>query len=242
MIPSAFAGWEVTENTRTSAGSTTSTYQFQREVVKYITENIQLTIHIKESRMILANTATKLYWEGTVNEFKKQVSSGIDAETQNMLNSMSPEDKVRYMKMMDELRSAPAEPEAEKIPIQVKATAAVEKIAGINASKYDILQKDRIIEELWIAQTFTLRGEVDIQRMSDMLNSVLGSIGRGSFYSADYIDLLKKGYPMRSIKHIPTGAIFSEVSKVEQKEIPSSSFDAPKAYKTAGLNEVLAGN
>jgi hypothetical protein len=228
----ALAGLVVIEGQGESRSSTS----IQANRLRY-EDSGQVTIFdLNQGTMILLQPARKRYWTGTPEEFARQVKTTVDAQLDAELKALPPEERQA---LKDDARRPALEAPA-KVPVRVERSAQVDTLAGHPARKHQIFVEGQLLEEVWIAEDLDLSKELDPDKYAQLLLQTRSDDTGDWEFDPQVRALRTKGVEMKSIRHAATGPEESgAVQKVEQKQLPDSTFQVPAGYQKATMAQIL---
>lgn len=230
-----FAGWIVRENNLVLDAKTITKIQGDKLISE--TNNEATIYNLETGEVILYYKDLKIYWSGSVEEYRK----GLVSALQDLQKLFSGEMAV-YLKDMIAASKQPLMLDfANNINIKFIRTSSAANIGGMNSVKYDIFVNGRIYKTLWLTETITPFRNVDIKSYIVWDKALSPSIGNDYFYEGtqDYIDLLKRGYITKTVNVEAASMVESVVEKVEITPIPETDFELPEGYTLMPIEELL---
>lgn len=215
------AGWVIDEVTRYAGG-----------------EEFRQRLYIQEGRFKSENNDETVI----VDLVKENVYFVYDHEKRyfgGRLSDVVAELRRSTMTEMNEeenLLDNPTGPLDAGVVLEVSKTGETLTLAGYKSEKYQVVVDGELKEELFISGALPVHKELDPLKLAEVMLR-LGGVSTPSskefFQMAEgYNDLMKKGYPIRSIEYDPSGeVILNEIEKVEKRNIPASEFAPPKGYE-----------
>lgn len=228
----ALAGLLVTEG----QGESRSYTYIQANRLRYEDAGQVTIFDLNQGTMILLQPAHKRYWTGTPEDFARQVKSTVDAQLDVELKAL-PEDERLALK--DDARRPALEAPA-KMQVKVVRTDQVDTLAGHRARKHQIFVEGQLLEEVWIAEDLDVGKELDPDKYAKLLLQTRSDDSGDWEFDPQVRALRTKGLEMKSIRHAATGPEESGgVNKVEQKQLPDSTFQVPPGYTKATMAQIL---
>jgi hypothetical protein len=173
-------------------------------------------------------------------------------ELEEQLKQLPPEQRRQIEAMM---KGAQAQAQAAKKPqltaadcapdkVDVKRTGNNIRVAGYDATGYQVFSNGKLDSEVWIAPAITAVSEIDPAKLERMMREMLKALPqcppRGQLFGADPVwKLMKDGYPVRSIE--TAGGTVTEVVKAESRSIGAAEFQAPAGFARKPLSELMGG-
>jgi hypothetical protein len=190
---------------------------------------LSFSIDVRGSRLWLANSESRRFWEGTVDEYCEGLRQIPGASTPGTSAARAPEQ------------------------VLVQSTDDVAWIAGLPARRFVVLVDGRHYEDVWLSPDLALADEVSIDRAAETFGLMLGCLasvaqGAGGAVEATpgYTRIYRLGWPLKRATYgpAPPGGTAQAtptmlVTKIAHEEIPESEFVAPAGYEHATLPDVL---
>jgi hypothetical protein len=207
---------------------------------------------------------------GTLQEFAETLrgaTAGMGGQMaeatkqmQEAMKDMPPEQRQMMQQMMQ--KSMPgggmsgAAPSAEgcRPPrTEVRPTGQTAKIAGYSATRFDVFEDGKFVQEIWVSPSITAWRELDPKKMErfgqEMTKATEGLPGCGRDRTrqagADPNDpawkLSTEGYPVRTMFHGQAEGTSLEVVKAESRAVPPTEFQPPADFKRQAFKDMLSG-
>ncbi|MGI9534100.1 MAG: DUF4412 domain-containing protein [Thermodesulfobacteriota bacterium] len=224
--------------------------QNNKMLFKDTTNNVSTLFDFDKDQMIVLDHNKKTYTVIDPKEFVKAVEEytvKMEEYRKKHLENLPPEQRELVEKMIKEREAESGLQRNTKIVISVKNTEQTEKIAGYTSKKYDVMYNENLNEEIWLTNDLNIQKELDINKMSSLMNEfkkVNKRLGDNSVKNEDaFINLFKEGgFPMKTIDHSFGESVYvEEVVDVNQKDIPVTEFDLPKGYEERTVQSLLQG-
>ena len=244
----AIAGWVISEVSSDKFGNKQFQTTFiQNNIIRYETESSVAIINLNTNNITLIFGLYRLYWEGTIEEFKEGTMEVFEKKLENIISTAPPEQKEIAKDLIVELRKELAEAKSDTLvdlSLEIVETNIQEQISGFNSVKYDILVKDSLVESIWITDSINPYLDIDLERMVSFTNQLKPDHGNTNIEgSSDYLKLINKGFAIKSQTKNPLGGYYSTiVSSVIEREINVEIFLPSPDYRKALLSEILLIN
>lgn len=234
----ANAGWMI--ETKSSDGDNRKTYIDGAVLCEDSTDDYTI-IDMKSGQFTLVNHKAKTYAVSSVDEMKKTADAFKAQSEKAMADNMKnvpPEQQAAYKKMM-------GIDDGKKADVKVNKVSD-EKIAGFNATKYQVLSDGKLVEEVWVSSEVPFF-DSDFKKYSATLADTMSDVG-GKDYTDDkaYVDLMKSGYPVKQrtvtdmgMMGMPDGWITEEVKSVQKMDV-SKFVTVPAGYKKNSYSDVTS--
>ncbi len=241
MIPGiASAGWIIEwEHTPVRAGerleSKRAIAYIEDDKTRVEQDHITTVYDYDEGTFTLLNPTSRYYWSAGVDDYVKESVRNRDRNLRKKLGTESEDD--------EEL----PEVDLESLPeISVEATDEMRTIAGHQAFKHVVRVNEELFQEIWVANDLDLSGDLDPDKVVKFqARSSRGMIGNSSkpynalYRSPAYLELLKKGYALRTLTHHIAGAFDRKARSVREADVEDSKFEVPAGYRKVSLQEVF---
>ncbi len=240
FILPAFAGWVITE--KSDDGSVTTIYIQDGLIAQSsIGEDDMTIINVEKGTITLVINQSKSYWEGTPIEFR----DGMLAALKNMMAAMPDEQKpmmqAMITKMEEKAKNKPQLPD-----VKVNKLGSGPEIAGHSSTIYEVKSNGTLKEKVFLAGDFSISDEISIKDFRKMMAtfgedmSMESDLGDNYGLTNEYIDLISKGYPLKTIS-VSNGieTTDSEVTKVVKENIPAAKLQAPAGYTKISTTDLV---
>ncbi|MEW6456066.1 MAG: hypothetical protein AB1410_05045 [Acidobacteriota bacterium] len=250
LIITAFssAGWKIQQVSYIEGEEekTTETFLISQGKIKFLSEDYVQIIDSEKQLIFFLNPEKELYYGGTIDEFKKEWQEYL-----NELKKEMEEYKAQFEKYLREQKTATSKKIQEKPQmkpkVDIKSTNEMASIAGFRTLKFQVFEDGNLKEEVWIAPDTGIEKEFSMQKFFELIVKVFSSIAK-TFTTEEiplydetdeYLNLLSKGFPFRTITYYDTSKQIEEITKAEKLNIPDSEFLPPPGYKKVTLKEAI---
>lgn len=282
-IAEANAGWLIEQVIRSSARTPISDGGQDRQVLSMSDNRMKQTTLNRAGKPTAAwimdldaQTLTSVDYErqtvatGSVQEYAESMQDAMQAtggqmaeamkQMQEAMKDMPPEQRQQMEQMMRQQMPGGAPPgsaapgEACREPkVEVRPTGQAARIAGYQASRYDVFEDGKFTEELWVSKAITAWQEIDpkkLERFSQEMSKAMQALpgcgqGRTRRVGAAPNDpawkLAHEGYPVRTVQHGAGEGTVVEVVKAESRVVPLTEFQPPAGFKQQSLKQIMRG-
>lgn len=236
-----FAGWVITTEKDEGLGSAeTETTFVQDNMFKNSTDRETVIFNFPGNEISFINTENKSYWTGTLTDFKttmvKEMKMKMESALQNVPEEHKEMMKNMYQEMIDKMESGE---NTTKDDLEIKKTNETLDILGHTAEKYQIFSDGTLREDIWISEDINIYNEMDPEQFKEFFKEFSNiASDRSVENSYEFIELLEKGYPLKTVEYHENFTITSTVVKIEDKEIPDSEFEIPAGYNKVALADL----
>lgn len=241
----AIAGWVISEVSSDKFGNKQYQTTFiQNNMIRFETESSVAIINLKTGNITLLFGVYRLYWQGSIKEFKESTLAVFEQKLNNIILTAEPSQKYAAQDLITKLREQYKTADIDtsaNFSLKIIKTNIEENIAGFNAVKYNISVDGIIAESIWITDSINPYKEIDIESMISFTNQLKPVKSEKSIEgSSVYLNLIKKGLAVKSQESNPRGGLFTtEVSKVIETNINFELFLPPPNYRKAPLAEIM---
>lgn len=214
-----------------------STTYLQGKRIRTETEGHVWVLDFEKGLLMTINPTDKTYMEMSLKDLKEKQKeamewmSGLRAQMEENMKTMSPESKAAMQKKLDAL---PAGMFGEEAPakITVKATGKKETINGFACTEYEVYENGDLTTRYWLAPSVSTKAFDAYQKeLSEWLEG-MGPLGANRLREWEHIR--DQGFPIKVTQVKPSAGKISfdrEVLGVEEKSLDESLFQPPKDFK-----------
>jgi len=238
----AMAGWVITQRHSNQDGLIQyETLTIQDNVVKSTGLDGIFIFNLNSRQFILADETKKVFWEGSIDEFRSSYYNSMKTIIDELTKDLPQDQRAMYKVMFDQTINMYAKPDQsaiDSVKIEVRVPGDSEDIVGFGSSKYEIYIGGKLREQMWISSLIPVNKDLDTKKFASFMREIQPSINGEYLYKCSdaYLELWKKGFPMRTIDE---DDIQVEVIKVEETQIPTSEFSLAAGFKEVSLGEII---
>ncbi|MCF8042144.1 MAG: DUF4412 domain-containing protein [Desulfarculaceae bacterium] len=242
-VSTAQAGWILHQET---PGGPSTMYVQDNQVRAGMGQG-GMVYDLNNGTVTMLNPSRQAYWSGKPQQLNQQMNQALDARMEQALKKAPPERREQMRAMMERQmgrggkgQSAVAPPAAQ---VKVKNTGEKAKIAGYQATKYQVYVDGKLRQEMWVAQVPGFIDEMDMGKMMKLAHSMrAGTPGPGLGWrrSEAVQKLMSQGMPMKIVEY-RRGAPMTvmTMTKVEKKKLPASTFQPPAGWKQVDFSQMM---
>lgn len=139
----------------------------------------------------------------------------------------------------------------ENIPVSnltLKKSDNNTKIAGLDTSKYEVYEDNKLLSEYWVTKDPTVIKEIDLDKWSELQieiakksQGILGS----DVISDKMLEIIKEinegGYPVKTVQHSldSDAVIIEEIVNVMKQDIPEVEFQSPVGMQKKSYDDIM---
>ena len=130
---------------------------------------------LKTSIITIIFSNHKLYWEGSIADFKKSTMEVFEQKLQNIVATAPPEQKEIAKELIQQIKddnNANKDSLQLKAKINIKYSGIQENIAGFNSKKYEIYSADSLVEYIWVTDSLKPYKDIDLESMISFTNQL----------------------------------------------------------------------
>ena len=247
MTHTVMAGWIIKEESRF-----TDTHKKQERMV-YAQDHM---IRLEEKGLVTImdlykgiiqfyNPDTKKYWEGTVDDYDRDMVSLMKDRFLKKISDYTEKEKQDALKSFDRMIRQLQLPDStvarhDRLDVKITQTRKGEKIAGFNTRVYMVWVNDVATEETWIAPKLQLLPLPLLERYYKIFNHITKYYEQGFHYQAfpTYLYMETRGYPVK-VREFGYGyEVITKVIKVKRKRLSPHLFMLPGYPRRVSLKEL----
>jgi hypothetical protein len=243
-VAAAEAGWLIVDDN----GDQTLISRGRLKMAPRQAEGHSMVLDLARARLWVADARRQLYWDGNVEEYCQAVRgtmAAMEKALTEQMKNMPPEQREQMQKMLKQM-TGDASAGTPPPKLTIERTAEVEKIAGLPARKYRVLNNGKLYEELWLATDEALIRELDLGRAPDTFGRMFACMagpGRGGVRveaTGEYREIFAQGWPLKAVYHGEGGGPGRAlVTRVEPHEVSEDAFAPPAGFRAAPLSEIF---
>lgn len=247
--PAVHAGW-VTTWTNTAVKQNGDRMETQNASMAISGGRVRLeqpevvtVIDYNTDRFTLINPVKHYFWTGTIDEYQREMGRARALKMREQFGELG---KGKASPKADEYK-VPAIDPAKLPPLSISKTGLTEKIAGYDTEKYQINADGELFQEIWVAPTMDVSGDLDPNRyfavQRKMSTTMMGkSAGQYNalYLNDEYRKLIEKAFVLKIVTHHLAGSFERSATSVSQAEVPASQFEVPEAYRKVRLSDLLS--
>lgn len=246
IIIIANAGWEIKEK----SGDKELNVIIANNKMMIENENSGTVFDLEKEKLTFYNKEKKIYWNGTIEDFVKEMDEITNLIIEEQLQSVQAEYRELYRIVLKE-KMEQEKKEREKLNrsslnIEIKREGSKKKIAGMKSVKYEVYADGKKNREIWINENINLKSEMNIEKMKSFFKKYYEKSGTGDrvSFSPEVIGLWGKGMPMKSEEsydennkqNINSDINFENI-KIKEKSIDENEILNIEEYKKTPLKD-----
>ncbi len=247
LASEVLGGWVTEEVTTYGEGARDTTISYVQKNKTKTVSSKTMVFDFEKGMFYFLVREHKVYWSGTPEEWLQGMEEGQKQMEEAQLKKMTPEQREAYSQYMKQMNEEAEKPTPrEEIEVEVKRTSEQATIAGYSGRKYEVWVDGRLKEELWVCAEIDPQDEIDLHKLEQFTKAMGGLSEEGSYESSpEYVKIatyMEQGLVLRSVTYDEEGTReqVSEITRLENKDIPASEFNVPEGYKRLSTAEFVS--
>jgi len=253
-----WAGWviEHVEYANPGAERTKTVQYISKNRLKAVSEGSMFIMHFPQDSFTATDQENRVYWSGTVQEYVQEVQKFQQAamglarqQMQDAMQEMSPEQRKGMEDLLKQLANpaapSPPQPPDKRPRVTVERTQENATIAGYKATKALVYSDGKPYQEVWLAKSLDLKGDLDLKRMrslqAKLTKAILPETSSSQAVEDDplYEKIFDEGYPVKIVEFGEGGEpeSITEVAQVEKRDLSDKEFQPPEGYRRIDLRQ-----
>ncbi len=238
------AGWVISEVSSDKYDNKQYQTTFiQNNMIRFETQSSVAIIDLKTGNITLLFGLYRLYWQGSIKEFKESTLEIYEQKLHNIIMTAPPSQKIIAQDIIAELRKQYETNDVDtinNISLKIIKTNIIDTISGFKSIKYNIVVDSSFVESIWITDSINPYSDIDIESMISFTKELNpGKNGNSIEGSNEYLNIIKQGLATKSEEITPEGNITTIVSGVIETNINPELFLPPPNYRKAQLAEIM---
>lgn len=239
----SFSGWIISEKSKDKHENITiQTITIQNNHIRFDDPSSITIFNLDKQTVIIAFNNKKIYWSGSLQNFKEGVMSNFEDQMKYLIEHVSKDQRAYFEGLYQNyLKSVSEQPEKTTPAIHIKETDSTFVIKGFETKKYQVFVGDTLKEQLWITHQINPYSEIDQEKLFSFNNQISPFDKQNTYsLSEDYITLLKRGMPVRSVVYYSGNEeIYTEVEEIQNTDIDPKTFEPPRGFTAVELPVLL---
>ncbi|GEM_PF-3709361 len=241
------AGWVIKEQSRftdTRKKQKRKVYA-QDYLIRFDEEDLTTIINLNTGIIRFYDPRKKVYWEGTIDDYDKDMAVLLRAQFLKRIQDYSPAEKAEALKSFDRMLKQLQLPDStvilhDQLLIQVTQTREGKPIAGFETRVYTVYVNQIPVEDDWIAPDLELLRLPMLERYYEIFNRITKYYEQGFHYRSHprYIYMQTRGYPMRVKEYGYGYEVITEVKRVKRRRLSANLFELPGHPRRVTLREL----
>lgn len=220
--------------------------------LKIVTNDRTYLYNSSTETLSFVNQQERIFWSGEVNnfrkavaEFKMQNSNDFLINDVSFLRNLNTIDKKLLKKMISRrIGKNPLIPDYSIYNnFNIKSTPNFSSIDDYVVRKYEVINKGKAIEEIWIAENILSHMGWNMDHFKDFLEAFFFHSGIAPYFNLNsYMKVRKNGLPMKVVIFHDNGKTVITMDHASRTKLTAESFSIPINFKLTPLNQMLKYN
>ncbi len=242
-----FGGWVIREVSRFSDTGKKQERQVyaQDHLIRLDEEGLVTIMDLYKGVIQFYNPETKEYWDGTIDDYDREMAALLRTRFLEKINDYSEEAKKKaldsYNRMLRQLQMPDsAVARHDRLDVKISQTRTGKEIAGFSTKVFMVWVNDVAVEEDWIAPKLQLLPLPLLRKYYTVFNRITKYYEQGFHYQAYplYLYMETRGYPVK-IREFGYGyEVITEVEKAKKKRLSPRVFMLPGHPRRVSLQEL----
>jgi hypothetical protein len=238
----SMAGWILTGKNIDAEGTAIPIRIFiEKHQVKVERPDYIAQFNMKTQRIILVDPVKLTYYQGSLNNYMEEVKAfkreALKEATVDLQDGQANSNVKSYLDQIERFFEIP---KVSPGSVVIKKTDVVFKMVGWQTEKYEVSLNGLLKEQVWIATGMQAGEGFDWTLYFRFLKAAgLEDQSLNYMNTAEYLDLLKTGFPLRKMVKASGSQTEFQVNRLEEKTIPDYEFYTPSLCKELTAGEWL---
>jgi hypothetical protein len=192
------------------------------------------------NKITVLNNFYKTYWSGTPEAYREGVIAGLKEQIDVIVNRMPKEKQAAARKRLEDMMGAfsnPSPNSTQKDVIDVKKIIDKIIVLGFNSQRYELWLEGKKKIAIWTSEKILINADFNIDKFKALMQKLMSNNARLAIKSSsEYISILKKGYPLKTIEFQGNGDITGEVVYAKKVNFSPSIFQPNSEFKPVPLD------
>ena len=171
------AGWVISEVSSDKYDNKQYQTTFiQNNMIRFETQSSVAIIDLKTGNITLLFGLYRLYWQGSIKEFKESTLEIYEQKLHNIIMTAPPSQKIIAQDIIAELRKQYETNDVDtinNISLKIIKTNIIDTISGFKSIKYNIVVDSSFVESIWITDSINPYSDIDIESMISFTKEIM---------------------------------------------------------------------
>lgn len=239
-----FAGWVIVEKKTSPQGLIThDTIYVQNNKMRSGGVEGTYIYDLNKNEITVINNFFKTYWTGTPEEYRKGVINGLKEEIDAMVARLPKEKqesaRKQYEAMLIVFDNSDGDT-SKDFPVSSKKIVDRTQVMGYDTQRYDIFMKGEKKITIWVSDKVNISKDFDIDKFGAFMRKMMNNNAKLSIKSSvEYTNLMKKGYPLKTIEYVGKNEIKGEVVSANNIKLSENLFKPSPGFRAITLEELI---
>lgn len=243
-ISPIFAGWVIVEKKTTPQGLITyDTISVQNNKMRSGGKEATYIYDLNKNEITVINNFYKTYWTGSPEQYRVGIINGIKGEIDAMVARLPKEKqesaRKQYEAMLNVFDNSDGNVKKDDV-LSTKKIIDRTQVLGYDTQRYDFFMKGEKKMTIWISEKVNISKDFDIAKFAEFMRKMMNNNARLSIKSSvEYTNILKKGYPLKTIEYVGKSEVIGEVVSADNKKLPETMFYVTPGFRAITLEELV---
>jgi hypothetical protein len=240
----SFAGWMFVEKKSNPQGMTTfDTIIVQNNKMRSGGKEATYIYDLDAQRITVMNNFYKTFWTGTPEAYRTGVIAGLKEQMEVIVNKL-PKDKQpparkRLEAIMDEMQN-PNPKNSGPDAVSVKKIIDKITVMNYNTQRYELWMEGKKKLSVWVSEKILINNDFNLVKFNTLIKRLMSTNAKLSIKSSSqYIDVLKKGYPLKTVEYLGNKEISGEVVLAKKAVYSNALFTPGAGFKMVALDVLI---
>lgn len=240
----AFAGWMFIEKKSNPQGMTTfDTILVQNNKMRSGGKEGTYVYDLDAQRITVMNNFYKTYWTGTPEAYRAGVLAGLKDQMEVIVNKLPKDKQLAARKRLEGIMESMANPTPNNTsPDAVAVKKIIDKIMVLNynTQRYEFWMEGKKKLAVWVTEKILINSDFNLVKFSALMQKLMSNNAKLSIKSSSqYIEVLKKGYPLKTIEYMGDKEVSGEVVFAQKANYPVALFSPAAGFKMVTLDVLI---
>lgn len=239
-----FAGWMFIEKKSNPQGLTSfDTIVVQNNKMRSGSKEATYIYDLDAQKITVMNNFYRTYWTGTPDQYREGVLIGLKEQIELIVTRLPKEKQVESRAKLEGIMQEMQNPTAGKsagIAVDVKKIIDKIMVLGYNTQRYEFWIEGKKKLSIWVSEKILINNDFNLVKFGQLMQRLMSNNPKLAIKSsAQYIDVLKKGYPLKTIEYLGGGEIASELVFAKKGNYSNSLFAPSSQFKIVPLATLI---
>jgi len=240
----SFAGWMFIEKKSNPQGMTTfDTIIVQNNKMRSGGKEGTYIYDLDAQRITVMNNFYKTYWTGTPEAYRTGVIAGLKEQMEVIVNKMPKDKQAAARKRLEGIMNEMANPSPKNTSadaVSVKKIMDKIMVLNYNTQRYELWMEGKKKLSVWVSEKIQINSDFNLAKFNALMQRLMSNNAKLSIKtSSQYIDVLKKGYPLKTVEYLGTKEISGEVVFAKKANYPATLFAPGAGFKMVALDALI---
>jgi len=220
--------------------------------MKIVTNNRTYLYNCSIETISFVNQKEKSFWSGKVSDFKKAVTefkmrndNDFLINDVSFLRNLNSIDKKHFEEMISRRigKNTLIQDYSIYNNFNIKSTPNFTSIDDYVVRKYEVINKEKVLEEIWIAENILSHMGWNMNHYKEFLEAFFFHSGIAPYFNLNsYMKVRKNGLPMKVVISNENEKTVITMDHASKTKLSEEAFSIPDNFKLTPINQVLKEN